>query len=84
MEEMKWRNQVRIEDHIDININFEKRFFVGEIPLPAARKHMIVKIIGTRPPTTATVIVCSVPEIICNPCFASGVAKIANYQIQHV
>ena len=71
---------VIIEDHI--NINLKKWLNMGEILLPAARKDMIVKIIWTRPPTTATdVIVRSIPKIIRNPRFASGVAKIANYQI---
>ena len=74
---------VIIQNHIDVN--FEKRFYMGQIPLPAARKDMIIKIIRTGPPTTATnVIVRSGPKIICNPRFASGVAKIANHQIQHV
>ena len=66
---------VIIQDHIDIN--FEKRFYMGQIPLPAARKDMIIKIIRTGPPTTASnVIVCSGPKIICNPRFATNTARL--------
>ena len=51
---------------------------MGEIPLPTARKDMIIKIIFTRPLTTATnVIVRTLPKVIRNPRFAGGVAKSA-------
>ena len=74
---------VIIQDHIYVNL--EKGFLMGEIPLPTTRKDMIIKIIFTRPLTTATnVIVRTLPKIIRNPRFAGGVAKIANNQIQHI
>ena len=55
---------------------------MGHISLYTASKYMLVKnVCATTPATPSNVIIGPITKIICEPCFAGGVTKIANNEI---